>query len=516
MRILIVDDETLIRQHLSSLEEWESLQCAIVGEAANGREALELIPLVKPQLVITDIRMPEMDGIELAGMIRRIYPHIHVMFISAYDDFEYAKQAMKLGVCDFITKPIQVSEMIDSVELLQQGILRMNEDERLEREKAISLLLSEDTGIMEAQNLLVAHHVQDRSIQVILVEIDNADLMHLSERPLSFIVLRELVDHRLQDQPQMYWTYLDRSGIYIVLFAADDMPLAGGVQSMQIANQLLDEIGKLSGYSLSIGISRPLPSAAELREGFRQSKQCMEYRMLLGKGSIISYEALIGLEKGRMDKEDKAMTELLMHIRRGDGSQIPAALRVIYREMLAAGLDKKVIQHYALEVLTRADQMLEELHIPIPPESSIDAKQKIFSYSILSDLLEFLSGYLSQAAYLIAQQSDTGTPSIIRRIHLFLEQHYKEDVTLASLSAKLHMNHSYLSRLIKKQTGVHFRDLLWKHRIDKAKELMRQQELKTFEIAYELGFKDPSHFSQVFKRMVGVSPSDYRASLPPT
>ncbi|MCD9025372.1 response regulator transcription factor [Cohnella silvisoli] len=516
MKIMIVDDEALIREHLGGLEEWAGLQCTIVGEASNGREALELIPVAKPQLVITDIRMPIMDGIELAENIRRSYPNIHVMFISAYHDFEYAKQAMKLGVCDFITKPIQVPEMLDSVELLQQGVLRMNEDERVGQEKIISMLLSEEKDTEDPNLQLQSYQVDHLGTQVMLVEIDNADLMHLSEKPLSLIVLREILDHRLKDQPYQYWTYLDRSGIYIILFDAEDLGPELGTESINIAKLLLASMHELAGHSLSIGISKPLPSILQLREGFRQSKQCMEYRMLLGKGSIISYDVLENLEKGRVHKEEKILNELMIHVRRGDSEQISACLRTVYRDMLAAGLNKNVIQQYATEILSRADRMRDELHIPVPDETRIETQRKVFGYSILSDLLQFLSRYLQDLAEEIARHANTGTPSIIKRVKDFLDKHCTEDVTLVSLSGHLHINHSYLSRLIKKETGVNFRDLLCQYRIEKAKEMMKQAEIKTFEIAYEVGFKDPSHFSQAFKRTVGVSPSEYRDSITPS
>ncbi|MFC5651211.1 response regulator [Paenibacillus solisilvae] len=515
MRILIVDDEALIRDHLGGLLEWEAVHCTVVGKASNGLEALEMIQKTGPTLVITDIRMPAMNGLELAEHLRADHPHIHVMFISAYHDFEYAKQAMKLGVCDFITKPIRIPELLESVELLQQGVLRMNEDDRLEQEKLMALLLACEGEPDEAAVLIRRRQVEDRQIQVALVEIDNAELLYLSDRPLSLMVLREIVDHRLKDQPRLYWTYLDRNGIIAVFFEPDGSEFGTGSEPLAIAGGLVTDVKEITGHSVSVGISRRLPSVLAIREGLWQSRQCLEYRMLLGKGSIISFDALAQLEQGRVSREEKAIVELIGHVRLADQAQIAASLRGIYREMLASGMNKNVIQQYAAEILSRTDALFEELHFPVDQERRIQAQKSLFGYSILADLLQFLSDYLGKAAESIAARSHPEQPTVVKRVFDYLDKHCTEEISLLSLSRHLHINHSYLSRLIKKETGVNFRDLLWKYRIDKAKELMRRGEGKTFEIAYEVGFKDPSHFSQVFKRTVGVSPSGYRDSLTP-
>ncbi|MFD0717173.1 response regulator [Paenibacillus sp. GCM10027626] len=516
MKILIVDDEALIRDHLEALPEWRELQCTIVGKAANGLEALSIIPQTLPDLVISDIRMPAMNGLELAEQIRARYPDIHVMFISAYHDFEYARQAMKLGVSDFITKPIRIPELVESVELLQQGVLRMNEDDRMEQEKLISLLLAGDgASEKQAEKLIRKQQVEGRGVQIALAEIDNVELLHLAGKPISLMALREIASNLLRSQPRPYWTYLDLSGIVIVFFEPESPQLDASWELLTIAGNLVSGVASMTNHSISIGISGRLPSVADIREGMRQSRQCLEYRMLLGKGSIIAYDALAGLEQGRGAKEDKTVVELIGHVRRADSEQISRSLRKIYREMLAAGMNKSVIQQYAADILNRTDALLEELRVPMCEERRMEAQKSVYRYGILADLMQFLSGYLLEAAGKVGSRSHSQSPALIKRVYDYLDKHCSEEVTLLSLSKHLHINHSYLSRLIKKETGVNFRDLLWQRRIDKAKELMNERDEKAFEIAYRVGFKDPSHFSQVFKRFVGVSPSEYRDSLEP-
>jgi len=510
MKIMVVDDEQLIRQRLAGLPEWEQLGCSIVGEAGNGLEALQVARQCKPDLIITDIRMPVMDGMQFAEEIRSLYPRTHIIFISAFHDFVYAKQAIKLGAIDFITKPINPDELLEAVELVMEGASHANVDERVQQEKLVRSLLAGNNESADIEKQTGWAEVGGKQAIMLSIEIDNIELTGDAGDPHTLFMLRETVSHLMGRYPHPYWICLNRRGVYLILFQPDERMWDMKTDSMQISRDIVSRMQSAFEHTISIGISRTLPSAMYLREGLEQIQECLDYRMLLGKGSIISADALSSIRDESRRKDDMHISHLEELIRSGSLEQIAPFMRQVYRDMLATGFGKNQVQQYAVELIERAEDIMDEYRLSCSKEERQETERRILSYDTLSDLLKFLEGKLAKMAGQIAEFNRESTHSVVRSVDQYLEDHYQEEITLVSLSKALHINHSYLCRLIKKETGINFRDMLWRIRIEKAKQLLANSTMKTTNIAYEVGFKDSSHFSQLFKRMAGMSPKDYR------
>ncbi|RAV19670.1 response regulator [Paenibacillus contaminans] len=511
MRIMVVDDEQLIRQRLAGLSEWEQLGCSIVGEAGNGVEALEVARQCRPDLMITDVRMPLMDGMQLAEEIRVLYPRTHIIFISAYHDFVYAKQAIKLGAIDFITKPINPVELLEAVELVMEGASHANADDRLKQEKLVrSLLIGGGEAAADIESEPGWAEVAGKQAIMLSIEIDNIELTGDAGDPHILFMLRETVSHLMGRYPYPYWICLNRRGVYLILFQPDERMWDMKTDSMQISRDIVSRMQSAFEHTISIGISRTLPSVMYLHEGLEQIRKCLDYRMLLGKGSIISADALSLIRDESIMQDDMHISHLTEILRSGSLEQIVLFTRQVYRDMLATGFDKNRVHQYAIELIERAEDIMDEYQLSGSKEERQETERHILSYDTLSDLLKFLEGKLTKMAGQIAAFNKESPHSVIRSVDQYLEDHYQEEITLVSLSKALHINHSYLCRLIKKETGINFRDMLWRIRIEKAKQLLANSFMKTTNIAYEVGFKDSSHFSQLFKRMTGMSPKDYR------
>jgi len=510
MRIMIVDDEPLICQRLARLPEWEQFGCSIVGEAGNGLEALQLARECKPDLIITDVRMPLMDGMQLAEEIRALYPRTHIIFISAFHDFVYAKQAIKLGALDFITKPINPAELFEAVELVMEGASHANVNERMQQEKLVRSILANEREAADIEKQPEWMEVASKKAIMLSIEIDNIELTGDAGDPHALFILRETISHLMGSYPYPYWICLNRRGVYVIIFQPDERIWDMKTDSMQIARDIFSRIHSTLEHSISIGISRTLPSVKHLREGLEQIQECLDYRMLLGKGSIISADALSLFRDQSGRKNDIHLTNLEELLRSGSIAQISPFLRQVYRDMLATGFVKSQVQQYTIELINRAEHIMEEYRLSNSREERKETERHILSYDILSDLLKFLESELVKKASQIVAFNKESTHSIIRSVEQFLENHYQEEITLVSLSKALHINHSYLCRLIKKETGINFRDMLWQIRIDKAKQLLTLSTMKTTDIAYEVGFKGETHFDQLFKRLVGLSQKNYR------
>lgn len=509
MRIMIVDDEAIIRDSLAKLAAWKEMGCDIVATAGNGLEALQMITPAKPDVIITDIRMPVMDGLELAEKVRSLYPSISLIFVTAFGDFEYARHAIKLGVADFITKPLQIEEVLLAVDLLKQGVRHLNEEQRLRQEKILQTLFA--GGQAEAGDPLCAE-LFGRELLLMSVEVDNIEMLHQTGKPVSMLALRELVCCMLKYDPFPYWTYLEPKGIGILLMSHAQSSHEFKNAATRIARDIVAAAEESFGHTVSVGISDQLSSPNELSRAKEEVRECLDYRMLLGKGSVVSSDVISFLERKRNEVETERMRELSAIIRRGDSRAIKDFLRSVYREMLSKGLNKSQVQRYASMLVNEADSILEECRPARGREAPGEVHRSLLSYDTLKDLMNYLEQVLTETAESCRAREHHAAARVLREVNDYLETHYQGEVSLTSLAQHLHMNHSYLSRLIKKETGRNFRDLLWEFRIEQSKSLLKQSGMKAYEAAYLVGFKDPAHYSQLFKKTVGVTPTEYRDS----
>ncbi|MCU6709936.1 response regulator [Paenibacillus sp. J5C_2022] len=509
MRIIVVDDEDLIRNHIASMIEWDEIGCQIVGAASNGIEAMELIALHEPDLVISDIRMPLMNGIQLSEYVKEKHPQIRIIFLTAYSDFEYAQQAVKLGVVDFILKPVKTSEIIRAVELQIHNTMRTSHELLLSQEKAIQQMLSTAEDESEKTSTMQKLGVHQLKLQVMCAEIDNIDALHRSGEAYSLLALREVINRNLQYYPYHYWLYTAPKGIYILLFQSKEQIWNPREDSMKIARELTEYCKTAFPFRVSVGISQVLPSLLHLGQAWKEIKECLDYRMMLGKGSIIGYDALFGLNICQ-DKQEEDVVHLIGILCRGEKDQVPVYLRSIYRKIVSTGLMRNNIQSYFLNIIGKVEEMLLEYGIPIQEDVQLQAKKMVISFDILVDLMKFMEQWLMEITDRMQSAQSQSVKRIIKEITAYLEMNFTDEITLEKLANHFHMNHSYLSRLIKKETGHNFRDLLWTCRIEAAKKKLTETNLRANEIAFQVGFKDATHFSLLFKKNVGISPTEYR------
>jgi len=509
MRILVVDDEKEIRDYISGMREWEQLGCQIVGSAANGWKALELIHSLQPELLITDIRMPEMDGIELAEKVRDMLPELPIIFLTAYNEFEYAKKGIKLGISDFLTKPFRGADLVQSVEVLMAH--RKEAQSWLEREEAFDLLAGDILSAQEKRDWLDGQQLPEEACLLLYVEIDHLVSTAPERMPFSKLYLKKGIAASVEASRLQAWAASIPSGIYVLLFARPGS--APGVlhgSAMNLARAIIDHHGQ-EVFTLSVALSRELSSPLELPAAIGQAAKGMEYRMLLGRKSVIAFDALESMLDERRKETDFSVLRLGDLIRRADTDGIKALLRDIYRQMLSAGSSKKDMQHVCLSLLDKAEQMLMESMIVLPGASTVEIRERLLSCVILTDLMSLTEQQLLLYAAHMTGGTGQSSKSLVLETKRMIESHYMEDINLQTTARQLNVNYSYLSRLIKKELGKNFSDLLWEYRIEEAKAKLVRGDMKAYEVAYAVGFKDSSHFNILFKKMTGFTPNAYRA-----
>jgi two-component system response regulator YesN len=330
-------------------------------------------------------------------------------------------------------------------------------------------------------------------------------------KPFTNLTLREFIADVMTSFPHTYWSALAHSGLYLVLFMSPSATKEQSVhEAMEVARKILGAIGESCGFSISIGISDLLPSVTELRRGREEAKKCLEYRMLIGRNSIVAYSAMLLMQEQKREQSEMNRSELSDLLRRGEQEPLSDYLRSKSRTFMMEGISKTRIQEACMEMVETAGQILHSFGIQPSPEETIAVRKDVLSYTILSDLMAFMESFLKNTASQISAVRQNTPIHYIDATMNFIERRYMEDITLQMLAEELFVNYSYLSRLIKKETGRNFSDVLWEHRINIAKEKLSTTSMKHYEVAYAVGFKDAAHFSQLFKKMTGKTPSEYK------
>lgn len=515
MKILIVDDEKEIRDFIGHMPEWRLAGCEVVGMASNGEEAYEQMLRLQPDVLITDIKMPIMDGIVLAEKLKKERPELPIIFLTAYSDFEYARQAIKLGVVDFITKPFRPEDLIKSINLLRIYVSHQNE--WIWQEEFFAFFSHTSPTELEKRNWLQDKSIVDRPYRLIYVEMDHTPSLIHANQPFSRLGLKDKIDGILQEGSFSYWTALSEAGIYFLVFDQlfelenPDEPTSRYI--MNLTRTIAQDCNEDAVISISIGISQHLDSFLMLPEGIRQISQCMEYRMLLGKKSIVAHEALDELFHEHNRSQDISRNEFSLLLQRGDSGEVSVFLRSSYKRMLSEGFNKVEMQNFNMQMVDSSELMLIEYGIQTTSEKRMEVRRTVLALNILTEMMQFLETYLFEVVKQIQEKKADYASRLILETKKMIEAHYKEDLTLQMIAEWLNVNYSYLSRLIKKETEKNFKDILVEFRIEEAKRNLAQTDMKAYEVAYASGFKDANHFSEIFKKTVGKTPSEYREEI---
>ncbi|MFD0716837.1 response regulator [Paenibacillus sp. GCM10027626] len=506
MRILVVDDETEIREYIAGMPEWGDIRCSVAAVAANGAEALEIARRNRPDVLLTDIRMPVMDGIELAETLRREQPELPIIFLSAYHEFDYAKKAIRLGAVDFITKPFVAADLVWAVQQVQQ----QQQLEWKHQEAFFTLFALPEERDEEKRAWLAERRQPDEPFVLLYAELDAVAGTSDERSPFRERSLTGAVMPVLERCLIPCWTGPADAGLYVLLRGGAVDAATLREEAIELAKGMV-QLGAMSPeLHLSVGISLAEPSLLRLQEAIRQLAACMEYRMLLGKKSVIAYETVQSIRGERERQATFSTNRIADLLRTSDRDGITEALREVYRMMLTVGSGKQEIQHLCLRLVERAESVLEEFGLEPDPRARMRIREKVLSSVILTEMMREVEQAVQSCASRIAESVEQAPKRLVAETRQLIGQAYDGELTLQAVAKRLNVNYSYLSRVIKKETGQNFSDLLWLTRIEAAKTKLLREDMKAYEAAYASGFKNYAHFSLLFKKVVGVSPSAYK------
>ncbi|NQX48574.1 response regulator [Paenibacillus tritici] len=526
-RILIVDDEILVRVALKTLIPWEAHGFEIIGEAANGVEALELLNRGTCQIILSDIRMPEMNGLDLMNHVRVKWPAIKFIILSNHNDFEYVQKALRLGAADYTLKLAYTpEELLDKCKRLQQ-FFHNEEQERTEKDKldykikALERKSAEltllDLLVKQRSKLEVDHLQRDGNLPPFVTEgcrVIVAGVDHYRQ------VLEE---NRFQSEQLLFYTV---SNIFAEILKKYDkcqlvdmhnrkLVILAGAYSEGMLEELMGAGSTFAKVKVSFGVSGDYCSPYQLNEGFRQADQALARRFFhedcpilypLAEADEVQPKVSI-LKSGHwsslLDTGEQAV--ILEEVRRW-----------IARLQEEEGMGTAWVREQWLQWLHLVFQHMgpsDHILYVMPEHQGKYPFDVIRNAETLREIGHWFLGWLPEAIALTGQNSQPVYRDEVKQMITIMEEEYASSLKVADLARRTGFAENYLSVMFKKETGVKIVDYLTQIRMQKARELLRNPTYKIYEIAEMVGYADSNHFSKYFKKIEGLFPLEYRKTM---
>lgn len=521
LKVLIVDDEFLLRRLINVSVDWRSLGFKVVGEAEDGEEAIEKINMLHPDLMIIDINIPFINGIQVSLKVRELFPEIKIVILTGYDEFEYARGAIRAGVFRYLLKPINAEELREALvalrEEIQKETLQRDYVERLEnetrksfefkRQQILNDLIAGNLGGCndEVQDLLKNHnvHVGQSNHRVIVIEMEEcADRLKDQELLQKGIYT---ICSDIFSKVSKICIFVKENSIICILGndLADD--------HKKLSLELIRKVKEYLNCTISIGIGDCYDGYEKICLSYQEAASALNRRFKEGKGKIFE-NMTTNFNPIKQVFHINTQDHILLYLRRGDYELLTKEIGSFFDDARTNELDKETIQFLAMEMITVFGTFLIENNLDLNEIWGNDENyiELIKRHETLSSLRHFIIEFL-QKTILLINKRNTKMSNIVVKAKEYIEHHYSnEDLSLDEIAEHIGVNSSYLSSLFKKEFKTNIIEYITKIRLTKAKELMDQNIHIPFSKVSELvGYSEPYYFSKCFKKRFGVTPTQY-------
>lgn len=507
-KVFIVDDEYFAREGMKKTIDWDSLGCKVCGEASNGIEAIEYSKRLKPDIIITDINMPGISGLDMAFKVREFLPDSKFIIITGYDEFQYAKEAIKLKAVDFILKPIDEDELIEAIKRSTKELNKLSLNRALEQEKllldAMRGRFSDKESMLEG---LSEAKVDLNTIRIISIENDSYnERMEEDSMDKSYMQnkgIRELIYKYFN--PKCYAVDCHLYRVAIVLEDNEDED-----SLKEILKHFTKEINDVLNITVTLGVSNKKP-LRNIKECYSESKEAINHKLYLGKNKIIYFESILKSDSHITLDFTKEKREMNLLIKAKDRRKIQDKLKAIFTRFKIYKSEEDFIRGVSIEIILEAFSVVKTYNTYKKSEELEESN--IYKYAAklntLDELYEFVYSYLIKVVNILRERDATAEETGIEKAVEFINHHYKEDISLKDVASYAYLSESYLSRKMKKVLGIGFSEYITRLRMEKAIELLREPNTKVAKVALEVGYPDYRYFSQSFKKYTGYSPSEF-------
>ncbi|REE80973.1 AraC family two component transcriptional regulator [Paenibacillus taihuensis] len=503
-RILIVDDERIEREGIRHLIRKHNLELDIMT-AENGEAALEVVRQQPVDIIITDIKMPFMDGLELSEKVSSLNPDIEMIIYSAYSDFEFARRAMRTNVTNYLLKPIQIPEFLAAI----QTVIAKCQAKEEARSQASELLEGYNRGLvyerekqlMDALNGTYSAEGEEVSshsfIHLMLVDcggryFDNAEFVALLREPIRYT-----------------YDYLSLNEHQSVFFLNSREPISKQEQ-LELAEAMIAQASTVYPARIGIVIGRTVNHLGQLLDVFNEMEQTLELKFFMDGNPIMFTEDAPSEQSSADESEIESIRKQVYdYIDRADVQGAQYSIEMLFSTLRSRGklsviYTKFICSEVMKHAYAKADkQRVEDIAVYL---------DQIFNINSLTELKSLVSAIIERLIPAQEEAKEESASKLITSIKRLIDKDYSQDLSLESIAEHVHLTPSYLSFLFKKETGKSLVRYITQVRMEKAVELLTNTNMKIIDISETLGFSNSSYFIQIFRNFHGVSPAKYRES----
>ncbi|MEG0492965.1 MAG: response regulator [Clostridia bacterium] len=530
-KLILVDDESEIRQGLKEVVPFEELGFTVVGEAGNGVEALRLCEELRPDILITDIRMPLMDGLTLCRRVREALHTVQFIILSGYDDFEYARQAIEVKTMGYLLKPISSGEFVamlkdakrtlDEEFAKRRDVVRLKEHFReslpLLREMLLGSLLGGGVTAAEAMGKADKYemNLSAQGYAVALIRMGDCANSGIEDASLCVFAVRnilcEVLDETAAQCCTQVFMYNGMLAVLLLLKQNTEEAFAAAISHLSDARKTVRHFLECPLY---VGVSAVYPHAEALPLAARQAQNALEQCAMSAEEQVLCITDIERDTEAAFLPDERLLRKLSTSISVDDRAQAETALMELLEACKATGAAFSANRVYFMELFMCFVRTAPELPADTGElyERYERARNCIFRECPTPEEVELvLKDLLGVVLGAVDSRRRTSGHLLAREAESYLNQNYAiEDLSLETLCLHLHISPSYFSALFKRETKKTFHQYLTDLRMNSALRLLGETEMKTAEIARQVGLPDPSYFSYCFKKHFGFPPSKAR------
>lgn len=528
LKVVVVDDEFLIRNYFKRRIRWEDLGMEVAGEASSAREALDLIDQIVPDIIFTDICMPFMDGIEFSKIVAEKFPHIKIVIITGHDEFDYAKRSIKLGISDFLLKPVNPEEIkkvaLELKSKIESERMHIKEYEKLKqrldeslpymREKFLNGLLSGELDQEEILDKLTYFKIdtnqESNTFQTAVVEVSSSIRGGREKEEELILLAMQCSDiiRQILREDQYVQVFFDNGRKIVILSNNGELDLT---DCCEIIKNLI--INRCKCF-VCIGIGNRAHGLKNIKITYREACDALNYKVVIGKNQVVNYNDIMYNSdhswRGIPNKGEK----LDFFIKTGMKDKATELIDELFSE---ACFDLSVtienIRPEAFDILSVCMRVLLELKIDTvsfwgkhtQPYEAVSRMDNLF------ELKDYLKSVIEKVIDKIHCLNEKKANMLIMQIQAYIQQNmHNADLSLSTIAKQFYVSPSHLCRLFKQETKQTVVEYITKARMECATKLLRETNLKVYQIGEKVGINDPTYFSTIFKKFTGISINEFR------
>ena len=533
-RLMIVEDEEIEREYLRKSVDWKKLDLEVVVALESGEEALEYAESSQVDILLTDIKLIGISGLQLARKLLERKPGIKVVILSGYHEFDYAKEAVELQAFSFLTKPVDMEELESAFKkVVERCSFENNEKLGIERlynmmEQNMPVLKSkffDDLIQSKLNNQEIKRNLEYFGLDIVancynilVCEVSDFETltvgMESSEVHLVMVKILDCIN--IASAGVRSLTFHIKEGRYCILLGVDaDNPESVYSHSILLAERIQQRLNIYIKLEATVGVGKGVSTLTELKLSYRKACDAVAFKFYMGGNQIIHYNDVYYDESTSPIDVEEICRHIVMAIGLSDRADLEKGVSNLFKEIKANSCNDTYIRNICINLVSKVSVMLQDIHESFGTVFGNETLvwEKLLKMDTIFNLQLWLKNIFNAVIDYLIERKSGSNKRIINDILKYIDTNYHKNINLTDISREVYLSSNYISIIFKKEIGETFTSFLIRYRMEKAIQMLKEASLKVYEIGDRVGYPNTSHFCTAFKKIYGVSPNEYREKI---